>query len=230
MKNLLVSFIILWFLVPYSNSQTKNPPEKVNSLQGGRWAVQFQVGSNFTLNSFEGATVYLKTHFSPRLALRLGVGVSGSYDDQKLNYQQIGGSSGTDIQTKNNSLGVTVTMKLLYYFNPKSMLNVYLGLGPVGTYSYTYDERFNPNISTINYTESDYWSGGLNGVLGCEFFPLRFLSFLAEYSVTAAYGKSTFKNTENDYYTGETREYYNTENTDLNLIGNTVRFGLSLYF
>lgn len=230
MKNFLASFILLWILVPCSNTQTKNPAEKVNSLQGGRWAVQFQVGSNFTLSSFEGATVYLKSQFSPRLALRLGVGAGGHIDEQKLNYQQYGGSSETDIPTKNNSISVTVTMKLLYYFNPKSRLNVFLGLGPVGTYAYTYDERYNSNISTVNYSESDEWSGGLNGVLGCEFFPLRFLSFLAEYSVTATYGKGTNNSSERDYYTGEIREYYNTKYTELKLTGNTVRFGLSLYF
>ncbi len=230
MKNIYASFIILWILVSCSSSQTKNPVEKVNSLQGGRWAVQFQVGSNFTLNTFEGATVYLKSQFSRRLALRMGIGVGGSINEQKLNYMEIGGSSETDIPTKNNSIRVTVTTKLLYYFNPRSRLNVYLGLGPVATYDYAYSERFYPSTSVIVYGESEQWSGGLNGVLGCEFFALQFLSFLAEYSVTGTYGKGTNNSTERDYYTGETRQYFNSKHTDLNLTGNTVRFGLSLYF
>lgn len=222
--------MILGVLVPYSNTQTKNPAEKVNSLQGGRWAVQFQVGSNFTLSSFEGAAVYLKSQFSRRLALRMGAGVNGTNEEQKLKYQELGGTSESDIPTKSNSINVTITTKLLYYFNPKSKLNVYLGLGPVGNYSYTYDESFNSGISVVNYFESKYWSGGLNGILGCEFFPLQFLSFTAEYSVTGTYGKGTNNNTKRDYYTKEIREYYDIEYTELKLTGNTVRFGLSLYF
>jgi hypothetical protein len=229
MKTLSGLFVIL-LLTSCSFTQTKDSAEEKNSLQKGSWAVQFQVGSDFTLSSFENVIVSLKTHFSPKFALRFGIGLNANYHDQTLDYREYYyGYTGTDILTNNNAFKITVLTKLLYYFNPKSTLNVYAGLGPMGTFAHSYNERFYVD-GYMEYRELTSWSGGFNGVLGCEIFPFRFLSIFAEYSVSASYEHICNNDIVKEYYFGGTEEYYNTESTNFDFSGNTVRLGLSLYF
>jgi hypothetical protein len=227
---IITGLLMLSFLLTFNFAQIKDSTVQKNSLKKGSWGVQFQIGSNFTLSSFENVIVSLKTHFSPKFAVRFGVGVNASSSDQTLDYKEYYyGYHGTDIPTNSNSLNIMVLAKVLYYFNPKSGINLFIGLGPIGTYSQIHYERFYLD-GYKEYTQTNSWGGGLNGVLGCEIFPLRFLSIFAEYSVTASFEKRTSDDSVEDYYTGIVQEFYNVKSTNFNLTGNTVRFGLSLYF
>jgi hypothetical protein len=94
----------------------------------------------------------LKTHFSPKFALRFGIGINANYNSQELDYKDYYyGYTGTDIPTFNNSVRVTLLTKILYYFNPKSRLNIYVGLGPMATYSFSHSEDF--ILTATKYTE-----------------------------------------------------------------------------
>jgi hypothetical protein len=226
----ITGLLLISLLLTSNFAQTKDSTIQKNSLRKGIWGVQFQIGSNFTLSSFENVIVSLKTHFSPKFAVRFGVGVNANSSDQTLDYKEYYyGYTGTDIPTNNNSLNIMILAKVLYYFNPKSSINLFIGFGPIGTYSHYYNERFYLD-GYKEYTENNSWGGGLNGVLGCEIFPLRFLSIFAEYSVTATFDKRTSNDSVEDYYTRVVEEFYNVKSTNFNLTGNTVRFGLSLYF
>ncbi len=229
MKTLSGLFVIL-LLTSCSFSQTKDSAEEKNSLQKGNWAVQFQVGGNFTLSSFENVMVSLKTHFSPKFALRFGIGLNANYNSQELDFREYYyGYTGTDVPTCNNSVRITLLAKVLYYFNPKSRLNIFAGLGPVATYSFSHSERYYVD-GYKEYRDAKSIGGGLNGVLGCEVFAFRFLSLFAEYSVSAVFDKSSNDNEVKNYFTGQVEEYYNIEQITFDFSGNTVRLGLSLYF
>lgn len=220
----------IFFLTAFCFAQTKDLTTENNSLTKGSWAVQFQVGSNFTLSSFENVIISLKTHFSPKLALRFGVGVNAYYNDRLFDFiENYNTYTGSNIPLNNNDLRITLLAKMLYYFNPKSTINIFAGLGPIGTYSNSRSEYFQIE-GRKTYRTYYSWDAGLNGVLGCEYFPLHFLSIFAEYSVSATYGESTEKVYSENYYTKEVRDYYKYETKNLIFTGNTVRMGLSLYF
>ena len=69
-----------WLVVPAlvvlgvtpARSQESAEKEFENSLVKGAWALQFQVGSNFTLRSFQGDTFSIKKHTSDGKAWRGG--------------------------------------------------------------------------------------------------------------------------------------------------------------
>jgi hypothetical protein len=70
----------------------------------------------------------------------------------------------------------------------------------------------------------------LNGVFGCEWFPVNYLSLFGEYSAYAVIGKSKVDDYTTVISTGELREKRNATSDDFELRANTVRLGLSLYF
>lgn len=211
-------------------SQTIDSSNQINSLQKGSWSIQFQVGSNFNLNTFEDVSISLKKHFSSKFALRFGASFNANQEDQSVSYREFQtGYTGKDIPVNRNNLSFTLLTKALYYFNPKSKVNVYAGLGPFGTYSHNYYEYLYID-NYLEYNHTDTWSAGLNVILGCEVFPASYLSVLAEYSIAGAVSKSDKKNNVKILPYGTIVEYNYVESTNFSFKGNVVRLGVSLYF
>lgn len=228
MKTILSLFLVLFAASSFYSQQTDT--NLINSLKKGSWSIQFQVGNNFNLNTFEDVSISLKTHLSSKLAVRFGASLNANMDDQTISYKEYYyGYTGSNIPVNRNSLSFSLLAKMLYYFNPKSRINVYAGLGPLGTYSHNYYEYLYTDYY-LEYLHDDTWSAGLNAIAGCEFFPVKYLSLLAEYSVTGTYSKSSRKDNVKQLPYGAIVEYRYVESTGFNFRGNTVRLGLSLYF
>lgn len=197
-----------------------------NSLTGGSWSMQFRIGDNFSLSSFEGSTISLKKHFTDKSALRLGVSVSHANDDQiivssrstdieygysdpNLDRSQSDYRVGDDKGYGRSRTTAGVSAVYMYYPTPQKKISAFFGVGPSIRYakSTRSSDIDNPVItnsvdsSTRFATDSDEWASttwsyGANFACGVEWFAGKNISFMAEYSLGASYDKTSMKNTE----------------------------------
>jgi hypothetical protein len=213
-------------------------PAPKHSLRDGAWALQFQIGENFTLTNFEGLTISGKHHLSDKRALRVGVALylSGSSGDTKRNYSsqyQDGVNILEDLDTSESL--VEVDGKYIHYSSLYNKANLYLGLGPYLRFSHISMEVVQ-NLPDSGFIE-DYrrwsrghsWSTGVSCVLGVEWSISRSIGILAEYGLSVGYLWSRQRSSEfnRDPYRLDTR---NSSSGSWNIRSNAVKFGLSVYF
>ncbi|MDQ3022182.1 MAG: hypothetical protein M3R36_16665 [Bacteroidota bacterium] len=216
MKTLVRLFILIFIIFINPNhsftqesvNKTSDSNEVKNSLKKGMWAIQFGIGSDFTLTNFEGAVLSLKYQLASKTALRLSF--NGNYfkrenDTNDYNYSQ------------SNSLGVN--MIFMYYLNPKSRFNIFAYAG--GAYYYSYEAGQNPS----EYQDLSRWTVGPVLGAGAEFFVFKQLSLFAEYSYSFRFGKEEYFSHE--YFMGNQQRI--TDNI-IYMSNNTVKFGLPVYF
>ncbi|HEY3249837.1 MAG TPA: hypothetical protein VGK25_01835 [Ignavibacteria bacterium] len=228
MKTIAALFLIA-LLTMNCFSQAKDTLNSRNSLEKGKWAVQFEVGNDFKLSSFDGVIISLKYSLSSKFAVRFGAGVNASNSDQTLDFKDYYyGYTGSE-SFNDNSKEVTFISNILFYPNPRSLLNIFFGIGPRASYLDRNDERIYID-GYKGYRKINSWALGLNGVFGCEWFPLKFLSLFGEYSVYGTYGKTTDEDYVREISTGEIVEYYYLYSDNFQFRGNIARLGLSLYF
>lgn len=222
---------ILAFLIISINifSQQIDTIKPVNSLQKGSWSVQFEIGSDFTLQSFGDVLVSLKYHLSPKIALRFGVGYNATLYDREHEYYKYYYEINSKGVTASNSNNIFITGNFIYYLKHDSKVNIFCGIGPRASYDDIYNEYwYYDGYKDIMDNES--WAVGLNAVFGCEWFPVSYLSFLAEYSAYGTYGKSIRKNWLYEISTQYRIEYNNSYSKGYEFRGNMARLGLSVYF
>jgi hypothetical protein len=191
--------------------------------------LQFEVSNDFKLTSFDGVIVSLKYHFSPKFAVRFGAGVNASSNDLNVEFKDYY-SGYTGFEPVNDwSHEFIFNSNFLFYPKPNKLFKIFFGIGPRASYMNSNDERIYVD-GYKGYRESEMWTIGLNGVIGAEWFPLKFLSLFGEYSVYGTYGKSTLKNYVRNNLTGEIVEYYNQYSDNFQFRGNIARLGISVYF
>ena len=76
MKSILTVLLIVYFI--FSNAYPQDSTQ--NSLKQSKFALQFQIGSNFNLQSFQGTTLSCKYHIFDKSALRAGISLSSNVD------------------------------------------------------------------------------------------------------------------------------------------------------
>lgn len=227
MKKIIIVLLIIASSVCFAQKSGKDTLQ--NSLYKGSWSLLFEIGGNFTLRNFKGLMISVKTHFSPKFAIRSGFNINQSVDNEVLDYKDYYGYAGTNVPINNNSMSFSFLITPLYYFNPGSRVNIFAGIGPRADYSHNYYEDYYLDYY-LRYVHVDSWAIGLEGIVGVEVFPVHYLSLFGEYSASATLGKSISKNTVKDYYTNITQEFFNYHTTYSRLSADVVRFGLSLYF
>jgi hypothetical protein len=215
--------------------------QKDNSLRSGAWALQFAIGSNFTLSSFQGALISVKKHLSPRSALRLGVSaVFGSNDatsNQTTNGSDILPSELTRTEDYNQQ-GIQAGLQYLFYPAPAADAHLFFGFGPFGQFSHTTDNytdvRLPPDpdetIRTLRGT-TDSWGLGLSGLAGVEWFATRCISLHAEYGASLSYShiRRTRDLADTGYVTSGANGLTETDKA-WRFAARYVQFGLSVYF
>ncbi len=199
------------------------------SLEKGSWSLQFQVGNDFQLTSFDGVIVSLKYHFTPKFAFRFGAGMNLSSNDIQITDFEYSTGEFFDEPVSKSVRDFLLTTYFLLYPKPNALFKIFFGIGPRGTYAFSHDEGFNTNIIKI-IREDEIWSAGLNGIFGVEWFPTGYLSLFGEYSVYGTYGKSTVNQYETNVDTGEKYSYYYKSSDNLIFRGNIARLGLGVYF
>jgi len=193
--------------------------------------LQFLIGSDFRLSSFQGSTISFKKHLSNTRAFRFGVTISGNiedrndfydYENDTLDYRQI-----KDI----NNFGINIIGQYLKYI-PYKHSHLYYGCGPRIIFSKTtiksqtqvYTTGDWEASSTAGKSYSKNFQIGLIFVAGIEVFISKSISIHSEYNQGISYRYYWYKQYIND-------------NTDLIRKNNSyffdksgVKFGCSFYF
>jgi hypothetical protein len=234
-----VLFMIMWFLVvPNARAQqvSSENEEHRNSLQEDAWALQFQVGDNFSLKAFQGLAISAKKHWSNTSALRVGIGLSISVGDADNVARTLPADTMRQSQDQSsNGQSVDITAQYLLYPNPDASVNVFFGAGPLFRYSRSKLESDLTTISgatTINLRsigEEHVWAIGASGVVGVEWFAARSISFLGEYAISLEYSSAKQTRTESSTQrVDRTESEYRTK--IFRVYPLSVKFGLSVYF
>ena len=251
MKNLntltvvLIAGLILFTGINANAESTKDVEEKQNnSLTKGSWSLQFRIGENFTLSSFEGAVISAKRHLSNSSAIRAGLSVSNSTSEKdnksSRSIESYNGYSSEDEGEQSSSSdysSVGFDLKFIKYFSVKKKLSAYLGAGPIvgyGRRNRVFEVPREKSHALEDY-RSTSWTYGAELIFGTEWFVANNISLMAEYSISAQHKSTTDTKTitinkvDGERWQTEVRE--STDKTSGNTIsGNSVKFGLSLYF
>lgn len=191
----------------------------------GKYALQFQISQNFTLSSFQGSVISGKYNFSENDAIRLGVGINtnnqennelNTYSNQAPNYSRVN----TNI-FNNYSVGIQY-IRNNYYSNG---INFYFGGGP--NIGYYYNGNTYKDINGGSRSIETQWSYGIGALAGVEWYFLDRMSLSAEYGILFNHYEDTKSNTQIVAQSGSGIE---SKINGFNVNGNSVRFGLSVYF
>lgn len=174
----------------------------------GSKAFLFQIDEDFKLNNFQGTTFSFKYHFSPKMAMRFGVGGFFNKVDSTITTQNL-----TDQETDALQTRVKGLIQLLICQNMVDNVSAYLGFGPVVIYNY---QRFSSDIGKI---KSYSIGGSIN--YGIEWIIKRKVALLFEGGIIGSYN-----------YRNETKSSQNTQDkiTSYTVKNDKVKFGVALYF
>ena len=246
LRTIIIGFILI-LSTGYYSSQAQNQSTDTTALKNGSWALQFGIGSNFTLTSFQGATIAAKYQISQLDAIRAGITINGSTNNGT-------GSNSVAINDTNdgtvannassNSSTVSIVVQYLWYLNPSGPVHFYIGIGPSVSFGYSDNNQNYPYISTLNghgywiqelyATKNIQWALGGACVAGVEWFASKWLSLHADYNLTIQY---QWRNTTSStYYSSLTYPNYipslansSTINKSWSLNSAAVSFGVNIY-
>ncbi|MGE5680733.1 MAG: outer membrane beta-barrel protein [Bacillota bacterium] len=246
MKN---AVIVLFLSIVFFNQSifSQSAQTGTEGVSDSSRALQFQIGSNFTLSSFQGATISSKHHFTKEKALRLGLSIATGSSDQDQTADRSLGDSLVNIstgKTTNTSYSIQLSAQYVYYFNPKDKVLIYTGAGPSIGYDYMKRSSDLDGKSPGSYPvqsvsrgeeKTTSWSPGISGVVGVEWFAAKNISFLAEYGLVCRYFWSNYelKNFSQTVYPTSQPYMENnskTESSGWSIANSGVKFGLTVYF
>ncbi len=245
-RSKIVFIVLLVHLMIVNSFSQENTEDKdstaINGLYKGSWAFQFKISSNFTLNSFNGANIALKYHFSSKNALRIGVSLNTDNRSDNFDNQIIGNPLTTYSVGESDRNAYYVTVRPLYLFYPKvnKKVSFYLGAGLVLGYGYNKYETNNKTFNGDTLIAKTYYMGRLNSysigfsmIGGVEIFVTKYLSLHAEYGSDLSYDYSEEKRerTEESVKNGnKTENVINNNQHKYYFRPSNVLFGVSVYF
>jgi hypothetical protein len=243
-------YLIALLILGINSTHAQEQTTETNSLKPGAWALQFGISNNFTLSSFQGATISAKYQSSATNAWRAGVTINASsgnntslqspiQDDTISNLSSSNGSSTTE--------SVSLKVQYIWYVNMEGMTHFYTGVGPLIAYNHYYNNQQSSgssNYSSNNEwniqnssTTSNSWSVGASAAAGVEYFPVHVFSLHAEYGASLAYQQQKAEATSrsaNNYsnYSNAISTGTNTSSSSHGWALNNANlsFGLSVYF
>jgi len=222
-----------------------------NYLQPDMWAFEFGIASNFTLTSFQGTVLSIKRQLNSHEAIQLGIGGSLTDQSSSNSTQNNWGDTltwGNGGSGSNTGGSIQVNLQYVYYLNPESDINVFVGVGPTLGYSRTtYNNDYTPVLpvptdSDINIyyptsidQTSRSWNAGVAGMLGAECFILKYLSVHAQYGLNIIYSETnlTYHYNYNEFFDATmhpTSESTQGKSHGWQINPTSVMFGLSVYF
>lgn len=221
-------FFLVILFISYSGLHAQSQPD--TNLFADSRALQFQIGSNFSLAAFDGATISYKMNVSPYEAWRIGISINTQTTYKGENAGYTGGGAGVLPELPNSREYVFsfVSAYFLKYAPAKKYVYFYYGGGPVlgvsyQRYKYGYYYQNGGIVEEKHESKSNSYSVGLGGVCGAEIFVVKGVSLSAEYQGTALYGYSKTSRTDNN-------NMYVYDNEHSFQFSSDVRMGLSIYF
>ena len=239
MKRYVISLFILCVLLTSiavrAQSAEDKDSTKINLSDAG--ALQFQIGSNFTLHSFQDGIISYLKHTSPDFALRFSIILNSNYNeiDNTVDQSIDGGAPiHSNEPTTNERFGLGLNTQFMFYRKGLYDILFYCGAGPTIGYNYLRQEITSNNDSNNNTTTRQnkvtYFYGGLSGVAGVEWFFTKGMSLCAEYGASLIYSSQTQKTISESTGVNVTRSMGNADSHGFSFGETNVRFGLSVYF
>ena len=215
-RNISIASAILFSVTIYAQDST--------SVRG-KYALQFQIASNFQLASFNGATISGKYTLPDGNALRAGLSISGNNTSTDINQNTnpIYNAPENKAKSSTNSYGITLIAQYLFYNPVINDVSFYYGGGPLAGISYK--KNNNTVTNSNNYEDiTNGWTLGVTLVCGVDWFISKRLSISGEYGLVASYSKTIETNLN------ATPQWTQQTNYGYQFIGNNVKLGLSIYF
>ena len=194
----------------------------------GKYALQFQIGSNFQLSSFDGATIAGKYTLPDDNVLRLGFTISGAgtNKDAVLSYTApIYTQTVVVGKSETKSFGVNLSIQYLFYNKLINNIAFYFGGGPLVGISYGKTNSAASNGYNTYETITRGWNLGLGFSGGVDWFVSKGLSISAEYNFAASYAK-----TINNSVMPGNAELEQETTYGYQFGGSNVNLGVSFYF
>jgi len=198
---LIVSLFICFFAINiFAQDSTQN------SLKQNKFALQFQIGGNFSLRSFQGTIFSCKYHIYDNSALRFGFSLSSN--------TEIFHTENDNSRTNAEFHTFGINIQYIKYLKTVEDISLFVGTGP------HYYRYFYKSSSSSSYG-SNNWYLGLSGIIGVEWFFKKNMSLSAEYGLLIYYQK--YLDTNQSGNTTHNIESINTTDNDM------LKFGISIY-
>lgn len=176
MKTLIVFFLAVILNVAETYSQDTQD-EDTTAFHKNRWALQFQIGRDFTLNSFQGSIISLKKTMSQKSALRVGVSFGTEIRDDENEFSHVPPDTVHGERTYDYSgFNFNVLSQYIKYLPIEDNIAAYYGVGPTFGYSFTKNKYKDSNTNGSNTafssgtTTTNTWNVGANALFGVEWF------------------------------------------------------------
>lgn len=192
--------------------------QEASGLPGdrGAWALQFDVGDNFSLGSYLGSAVSVKKHTAPATAWQLGV----SFD---ANVRSI--DEDDDAARNDDAQSLQLNLQFMSYpllaDEPGREVQLLIGAGPLLGLARSHMSNEQEGARTT--TTTTMWSTGVTGSIGAEWFFAERVSLHAAYVSSVVFARSS---TEGERFGTELPEQ--TLNS-FEFGSDGVRFGVSVY-
>ncbi|MFO7444939.1 MAG: hypothetical protein R6W90_01175 [Ignavibacteriaceae bacterium] len=190
-----------------------------------KYALQFQLSSNFTLSSFQGTTLSGKYHFPDNLALRVGLSVTaqnregtGDLAYQDENYLKY------PYADKSDAYGIDITVQLIKYFPVEKNWFIYAGGGPFISGNKENSKRdFESDALADEETENKVSEAGVKFSGGVEWLVSSNIGIMAEYGFNISWGSSKSKSYNYSTHRNSDWDFFRIQTVP-------VKVGISVYF
>jgi opacity protein-like surface antigen len=199
-----------------------SPPTGVASsdARGPGAGLQFLIGSDFTLSSFDGALISYRTRGSNGRGWRFGVGLGGSILNLDTHVEDP--DSSFKIEQDSKDFTISLVGQRLFSTAARRDINFYWGIGPDLDYSTSRNSVSSQDLSNSMWS----WRAGIAGAAGVEWLLADRITLLAEYGALASYSWGKQKQTN-------TSDPASTATMDFSrfaVSSSQVRFGLTAWF
>lgn len=232
-KTALLTFVLMCCMLLFGPAWSQKAAEKApKSQKATDWSLQFQIGDNFNLKSFDDAFFAAKKQISSNGAIRFGFDIRYSKIND-INEK----THGEPYKQENDYSDFSLNLNCLYLYYPVRgrAVKYFVGAGPEFGYQ-KFDKEMNRNLFsqdslTSSRTSAEKMDGhnwGIQLTSGVEWFVKSNISIHAEYFARAVYAKgSTTVETIDELGTLNKSEI---EGDSFRFEKGGVRFGVSVYF
>lgn len=222
----LKSLLIISLLTLFSTqvfSQDSTYLDKLN----GKYALQFQISSNFTLSQFQGGTFSGKYHFGNRSAIRVGVSTQINNREDEITASEIDTFFVHPSYTNSfDYQAYSVNLQYLNYLTSMESVGFFIGAGPY--ISYAFSKQVIDTADVFDYSSSNtstLWNLGIELLAGVEWMFNDKMTISAEYGLRAYYLIS--ETAQDVTYLSQN---ISSKRKGFNLMYSSIKFGLSIYF
>jgi hypothetical protein len=204
----------------------------------GTKAMQFRIGPNFSLKSFQGSLISYQKQLTAKKARRIGISISTDLkkDDNLLKDERYNLSDSNYTTVKytgskvDNSLNLSISYQIIKNESFRSGFFLYWGFGPILKF-----DRKKYHIFKLGEDSHDKYLTtniqlGLASVVGVEWFIKENMSLLAEYDPIMLAGYEHNENHFEEHYpSGVYQKRDVTSEGSSFSISSDVKLGISIY-